>query len=182
VPVQIPFPQVTFRRARRQDVPTLLRFIRAYYRHDRRPFNVRTAGTAVRTLLTHPRQGRIWLICDRGKPVGYVVLTFGFSLEFGGREAVLEELYLMPSSRHRGIGACAVSFITSEARLLGMRALHLEVASWNTAARRVYEKAGLRVRERYSLMSQRLSVPRAGRRLRRRTLRHPRPRRLVRRR
>src|SRR3989338_432197 len=102
----VPFPQVTFRRMRRQDIPAVLRFVRAYSRHDRRPFSARTAGAAVRALLTHPRQGRLWLICDRGRPIGYVVLTFGFSLEYGGREAIVEELYLVPSRRRRGIGAC----------------------------------------------------------------------------
>jgi len=169
--VLVPFPQVTFRPARRQDRRALLRFIRAYYRMDRIRFNARAAGAAVRALINRPRQGRIWLILDDGRPVGYMVLAYSFSIEFGGREGTIDELYIQPRHRGRGIGASAMAFIQSVARSQGLRALDLEVAHWNTRARKVYAKAGFRSRERYTLMSRRLVAPKPRIRRRRRKIR-----------
>ena len=44
-------------------------------------------------MLGDPRLGRLFAIDDDGSVVGYLVLTFGFSLEFGGRNAVVDELF-----------------------------------------------------------------------------------------
>jgi ribosomal protein S18 acetylase RimI-like enzyme len=74
--------------------------------------------------------------------VGYVVLTLGFSFEYRGRDAFLDELYLEEKSRGRGIGRKAMEFAEGMARELGVNAVHLEVSRDNDAGLELYRRAG----------------------------------------
>ncbi len=76
--------------------------------------------------------------------IGYLALTVGYSFEYHGRDAFIDELYLLPSHRGQGIGTCAVQFAIDACRNLGVHALHLEVERENTAAQRLYRRAGFR--------------------------------------
>jgi GNAT superfamily N-acetyltransferase len=86
--------------------------------------------------------GRAWLIFEAERPVGYVVLTLGFSFEYRGRDAFLDELYLEGKSRGRGIGRKAMEFVEGVARELGVNAVHLEVSRDNDAGPELYRQAG----------------------------------------
>ena len=85
--------------------------------------------------------------------VGYAALCFGYSIEFRGRDAFVDELFIAEQARGKGLGSRVLELIRKEAARLGIVALHLEVARDNTRARRLYEKWGFRARERYYLMS-----------------------------
>jgi ribosomal protein S18 acetylase RimI-like enzyme len=146
------------RRARPDDFATLLVLQREFYVEDRlthTPANAR----ALRRLLRSPDAGAVWLIegaGERGRtPVGYIVLTLGWSLELGGRDAFIDELYVRPERRGRGLGTLALATAEAAGRRLGVRALHLEVDSTNDVARRLYERIGYRLRGRYQLMLKR---------------------------
>jgi GNAT superfamily N-acetyltransferase len=89
-----------------------------------------------------PNLGRAWLILDRGGAVGYVVLCFGYSLEWLGRDAFVDEFYLLEEYRRRGWGRKTMEFVEQEARAAGVRTLHLEVVRENTAALQVYQRLG----------------------------------------
>ena len=73
---------------------------------------------------------------------GYVVLCFGYSLEWLGRDAFVDEFYLLEEYRRRGWGRKTMEFVEQEARSAGVRTLHLEVVRQNTAALEVYRKLG----------------------------------------
>lgn len=83
--------------------------------------------------------------------VGYVVLTFSYSLEFHGRDAYVDEIYVREAHRGRGVGGQTLRFIEKVCRALGVQALHLEVDRDNTSARAVYETAGFEDRNNYLL-------------------------------
>jgi ribosomal protein S18 acetylase RimI-like enzyme len=85
------------------------------------------------------------------------VLTLGWSLELGGRDAFIDELYVKPARRGRGLGTLALATAEAAARRRGVRALHLEVDVTNETARRLYQRVGFRLRERYQLMLKRLT-------------------------
>ena len=55
--------------------------------------------------------------------------------------------------RGRGLGALAVATAEAAARRLGVRAVHLEVDTTNDRARRLYERVGFTLRQRYHLMT-----------------------------
>jgi ribosomal protein S18 acetylase RimI-like enzyme len=165
------------RRAGPSDAATLIELQREFYVEDRLEHGAANVR-ALRQLLREPWAGLVWLIesgrdaasrrggggeTGRGSddrrafaPAGYVVLTLGFSLERGGRDAFIDELYVRREHRRRGLGALAIATAEKGARRLGVRAVHLEVDAGNEAARRLYERVGFRLRGRYQLMTKAL--------------------------
>ena len=89
------------------------------------------------------------MICDGDAPVGYLALTFGFSLEFHGRDAFIDELYIRPTHRGRGWGTRAIGHAETVALTAKVRAVHLEVGRGNAAAQAFYRKAGYADHDRY---------------------------------
>jgi ribosomal protein S18 acetylase RimI-like enzyme len=147
-----------FRPATPADIDVLLPMIGELYALDHIRFDEPVVRAALRTLLQEPSYGSVWLIADRDQPVGYLVLTFDYSLEFGGREAFVDELFVREQYRRRGIGTRALEFAEAACRERAIRALHLEVERTNGAAQRAYRKAGFVDHDRY-LMTKRLDAP-----------------------
>ena len=79
---------------------------------------------------------------DEETPVGYIVLTFGYSFEYHGRDSFIDELYIEPQYRRQGIGKRAMQFVEERARELGVNAIHLEVDQGNDPAAELYRRAG----------------------------------------
>jgi ribosomal protein S18 acetylase RimI-like enzyme len=136
----------------------LLPLVRAYHRFEKVVMSDTERAVAVTPLLqAESPLGRIWLVRLRGEVAGYGAMCFGYSIEFGGRDAFVDELYIAEHARGRGLGNRVLELLKSEAARLGIVALHLEVARSNTRARQLYGKWGFRSRKRYVLMSCRLS-------------------------
>jgi ribosomal protein S18 acetylase RimI-like enzyme len=95
-----------------------------------------------------------FMIEHDGKPIGYLVIGLGFSVEFGGVDAFLDELYIDEDHRGRGLGTSALEELGKVARRLKIKALHLEAMPANDGAARLYERQGFRLSER-RLMSKR---------------------------
>ncbi len=138
----------TFRSIDRGDIDALLVLMREYYQYDGLDFREIRARSAVQALLADPSAGGIWLIEQSGESVGYCVLGTAFSLEFHGRTAFLDELYVREEWRGKGIGAQALRFIERECRMRGLHALRLEVERANRRARQVYQHAGFSPHDR----------------------------------
>lgn len=130
------------RPARVEDESTVVALMRDFYAEEHLAFDELVTPRAVRELLAQPQSGSILLLSHANAVVGYLVLTFGFSLEFHGRYALLDELYLIPSARGRGWGKHALELAADTARQAGVAALRLEVNHANTRARATYLKAG----------------------------------------
>jgi diamine N-acetyltransferase len=133
-----------FRVAGESDAETLVEFMRAYYACDGHAFDHEKARAALVALLRDPNLGRTWLIQDGELPAGYVVLCFGYSLEWLGRDAFVDEFYLLEKYRGRGWGRKTMEFVEQAATNAGIRTLHLEVVEQNAAAAEIYRKLGFR--------------------------------------
>ena len=147
---------VAFRPADPADAALLLEFMREFYEHEHLAFDGQAARTALRQILGDPSLGRVWLIRLDDGPAGYVVLTLGFSLEFHGRDAFVDEIYVRAPHRGRGVGRRTLEFVEDACRSLGVQALHLEVERANVNAQAVYRKAGFKDHDRY-LLTKRLT-------------------------
>ena len=145
----------TFKPAEASDAEALLPMIRALCEHDGTPFDERSVAGALAQVVADERLGRVWLIESGGEAAGYIVLTFGFSLEFGGRDAFVDELYVRAEFRGRGLGRRAIELAEQACRERGVRALHLEVERANARAQELYRRSGFRDHDRY-LMTKRL--------------------------
>lgn len=80
---------------------------------------------------------------------------FGFSFEYGGRDAFIDELYLDKAYRGKGHGKAVLEQAAIEAKELGVKAIHLEVERHNASGRKLYTKSGFETSDR-ELMSKRL--------------------------
>ena len=90
-------------------------------------------------------------------PIGYVVLALGYSIEHGGRDGFIDDLYIVPAARGHGHGRALLAFAADAAAKLGIRMLHLEVEPGNERAQRLYRQEGFAVSER-RLMSRKLAA------------------------
>ncbi len=133
-----------FRVVTEVDADLVLEFMQAYYAFDGHGFDREKARAALLPLLRNPELGLAWLILDGDSPVGYIVICFGYSLEWLGRDAFVDEFYLREECRGRGWGRAAMAFIEDEARRVGIRALHLEVMHQNARALELYRSLGFR--------------------------------------
>ena len=95
---------------------------------------------ALHRLLADATLGAVWIIEDE-QPIGHAVVTYGFDLEFAGRDSFLTEFWIDEPHRSRGAGKQALELIVDELRARDVRALHLGVRPENPA-RRLYERAG----------------------------------------
>ena len=109
----------------------------------------RLRRVAYADFLTAPNLESGWLLETNRQFVGYLVLAFAFSFEFGGRNAFIDELYVVPEYRRRGIGWQALQFAVRTARQGGVSALHLEVSPKNLAALELYRRAEFLDHDRY---------------------------------
>jgi GNAT superfamily N-acetyltransferase len=133
------------------DTSELLQFMRRFYEVDHIDFREAVARSAIEKMLADESKGRIWWIQEGEERIGYVAITFCFSLEFGGPSAVVDELYLEESHRGRGIGFEALRFVERFCAPRGILALHLEVDRGNLHAQALYQKAGYHDRSNYLL-------------------------------
>ncbi|SFR03758.1 GNAT family N-acetyltransferase [Poseidonocella sedimentorum] len=108
---------------------------------------------ALEPLLNGSPHGAIWLIGPRRAPVGYIVVSFGWSIEFGGLDGIIDELFIRRAVRRRGMASDALAALTQALTGSGLTALHLEVDLTDATASRLYTRAGFRPRDGYALMS-----------------------------
>ena len=135
------------------ELDVILPLVRDYHAFERLDTTDAQRESAVRGLLEQPQFGRIWLIRCDGALAGYIALCRGYSLEFSGFDAFIDELFLGAEYRGRGVGARVLCAIKVEARKHDINALHLEVARDNLPARKLYASVGFESREKYVLMS-----------------------------
>jgi ribosomal protein S18 acetylase RimI-like enzyme len=139
-----------FKLATSDDIETLIVMMRDLYAHDGlAPLDEASARRALRGVISDDTIGRVFLILLANEVAGYAVLTFGYSLEFHGRDAFVDEIYLRAEYRGQGIGKLALQFLTEICAENGVNALHLEVERANTSAQAVYRKFGFEDHDRY---------------------------------
>ena len=143
--------QLALSEAGAADLPLLESFVRAYYVEDGNAFQDDRQPGALAALAAGDPFAHAWLIRLGGDPVGYVVLALTFSVEAGGREACVDELYLLPKVRDRGLGGRALALVEDRARALGVRRIFLEVERRNRVIA-LYRRAGYVDHDRF-LMS-----------------------------
>lgn len=136
---------ITVRRATLGDVPTLVELMQAFYADYGFPLDHRWAADSFRALLDDDRRGAIWIASDGNAPAGYIVLTVRHSMEFGGLDGFIDDFYVRPAYRRRGLGRSAINALLAECERRDLKALHVEAVREKTVARELYESIGLGV-------------------------------------
>lgn len=144
------------RQADPNDLHALLPLVAAYHAFEKVTLSERERHRAVADLLADPSLGFVLRLDAEGQLVGYAAVCFGYSIEFGGRDAFLDELYVVAEARGHGLGDRLLAEGKARAKASGVRALHLEVDPENAAARRLYTRHGFELRGGFKMMSVRL--------------------------
>ena len=119
-----------------------------YYKEDNYPFSSEKSAKTLDLLINNPAWGKIWVVEEKEVLQGYFIVTLGFSLEYGGRDAFLDEIYFMPALRGKGVGKTCVEKAIEWCKTQDVKAIHLEVEQKRVAAIKLYEKMGFTLHDR----------------------------------
>jgi len=125
------------RRAGPDDLRVLIELVAEYCTADDHIFDEQTVRDGLEPLLVDDAYGAIWMIDETD---GYIVVTWGWSIEIGGLDVVLDEFYVR--SRGEGKGSDALVVVEAACRERGVKRIFLETELANTGARRLYERHG----------------------------------------
>ncbi len=146
------------------DVPAILRFIRELAAYEREPdqavateadllrdgFGLDPAG---RALEPRPPVRFQALIAEwEGSPAGFALYFNSYSTWVGHHGIRLEDLYVTPALRGRGIGKALLSALARIAVEEGCRRLEWDVLTWNEPAIAVYRRLGATTQEEWRIM------------------------------
>jgi GNAT superfamily N-acetyltransferase len=146
----------TFRVLSPSDRPLIEELVRAYYRFDGLTYDEKLHGNALDQLCAGDPAVHVWIVACDAQPVGYLILTIGFSMYYGGKDGFIDELFLKDEARGAGGGAAIMDFADAKAKELGLAYLHLEVTHTNDRARQIYERRGF-APTGHMLMSKRIT-------------------------
>ncbi|MBS4010167.1 MAG: GNAT family N-acetyltransferase [Roseovarius sp.] len=139
--------------ARPDDLDRLLSLVAAFHQETGISQSEATRRAALLPMLEGSPHGVTYLIGPGRAPIGYIVISFGWSVEFGGLDGYVDEFYIRPSVRGRGIGSEVMISLPKALAGAGLKALHLEVRRDNDKARALYRKLRFEPRDAYSLMT-----------------------------
>ena len=141
--------RVSFRFGEPNDVDALLPLMKDFYAFERLPYEAARQRRLLLELIAERNLGRLILFEDSDKLAGYMILGFGFSLEFNGRDCFIDEFYVLPEYRSRGIGRAAVEFALGVCREVGIKAVHLEADYVNVRGHEFYKRMGFKDHDRH---------------------------------
>jgi GNAT superfamily N-acetyltransferase len=134
---------ITARPATAADIPALVSLMEEFYAEASFPLDRAWAGASFEALFREPSRGAVWLLLDAGRVAGHVVLTTRFSMEHGGLDAFIDDLFVRPAHRRRGLARAGLEALFAECKRRGVLAIHVEVGDRNAPARALYGSFGL---------------------------------------
>ena len=125
-----------------EDVVTLVALMAEFYAESGFSLAAAPATRTFERLIGDPALGQVWLMEHDGQPAGYVVLTVSFSMEYGGLRGFVDDLFVRPACRRRGLGTAALAEVKRACAVRGVRALLVEAGPDNDRALGVYRRSG----------------------------------------
>lgn len=147
------------RRALHSDIPKLLQLMEEFYAEAGYELNRLNAAEAFSVLLADERHGYVWFIESESVVVGYLVLTVRFGMEYGGLIACIDDLFVVPQHRNKGLSTSALIEIRDFCKETGIRAITVEVGRDNEAAQKIYRRIGLSEMSDRQLLATALASP-----------------------
>jgi ribosomal protein S18 acetylase RimI-like enzyme len=137
--------RVRFRCVELADLAELEQMVFALYREDEygQPITSEKIRMTVDELSRNPQRGKIVIFTLEGAIVGYAILIYYWSNEYGGELVTVDELYVKVPWRNRGIGTRFIDSLASNCPR-GTVGVQLEVTPFNRRALAYYEKIGFR--------------------------------------
>lgn len=143
---------ITIRNATPADVPLILEFIRDLAHYEREPHSVRITEEELIADGFGPQRYYECLIAEADNaPAGHA-LFFPVYSTWEGRSLHLEDLFVRPAFRGRGIGKALLRRVAAIAVERGCKRLQWEVLDWNQPAIDFYRSLDARMLGDWRLM------------------------------
>jgi GNAT superfamily N-acetyltransferase len=134
---------VTIRSATESDIPTILGFIRALAKYERLEDEcVATEDGLRKTLFGQRAYAEVVFACVDGTPVGFALFFHNYSTFLGKPGIYLEDLFVDPAARGRGIGKRLLQWLAQTAVARDCGRLEWSVLDWNEPSIRFYKGLG----------------------------------------
>lgn len=129
--------------ATERDVPLILSFIRRLAEYERlADACVATEEGLRRTLFQVPRAAEVLLAYDAGSPVGFALFYHNYSTFLAQRGLFLEDLFVIPEARGKGVGYTLLSALADIALSRDCARMEWSVLRWNQLAIDFYLRIG----------------------------------------
>ena len=139
--------------ARPEDAAIVHRFIRELAEYEREPDAVEATPESLAAQMAEPRPPFECLIARRGgEPAGFALFCHNYSTWKGRRGIWLEDLYVTPASRGRGVGRALLARVAGIAVERGCARLEWAVLDWNESAIGFYRELGARPLAEWTMM------------------------------
>ncbi|HEV2641683.1 MAG TPA: GNAT family N-acetyltransferase [Candidatus Elarobacter sp.] len=134
---------VRIRAAAPHDIVSILEMIRELAEYERDPDAVvATPELLQRALFGESHVAYALMAEDGSGTLGFALYFFNFSTWTGRPGLYLEDFYVRPHARGRGIGESMFACLARIARERGCGRMELAVLDWNVNAIRLYERLG----------------------------------------
>lgn len=143
---------ISYELVTRDRVDNLLALVRELHEMENIPFDEASDRGVLLNFLNNEMWGKSWFINQHNILIGYVLLTFTFSIEFRGCIACVDELYLKEQYRGQGIGEQTLKFIEDTCKAIAIEKIYLEVARNNYRAQKFYRRVGYSDRNYYFML------------------------------
>jgi ribosomal protein S18 acetylase RimI-like enzyme len=153
-------PELNFRTlTREQNASEVLAMMRALYVEDPPaiPVDPQRFPTTIDFLLAEPSRGSVVVFADGPAVRGYAILIPYWSNEYGGTILYVDELFVIPECRNRGVARQFFEHL-ARSKPFDAVAIALEVSPANERAQRLYESLGF-TRRRNTILFRRLPKP-----------------------
>ncbi len=124
------------------DFEELRQMVTALYEEDSygEPMSEEKVRRTVSEFRHHPDKGQIMLFCEDKQVVGYAILIFFWSNEHGGDTVFIDEIYIRPQWRNRGISSNFILYLSSSP----YKAIQVEVTPSNEKSLAFFLRQGFR--------------------------------------
>jgi GNAT superfamily N-acetyltransferase len=145
---------VQVRAAAIADIPQLLTLIRRYWDHEGiAGFDALRIELVLQELLApEGARGNAWVAEDGGTLLGYLLVVLLLSVEHQGQMGEIDELFVLPQARSRGVGRALLKAAETWLQARGCVRLQLQLNKANRNARTFYEARGYAPRAGYELL------------------------------
>ncbi|HLJ73939.1 MAG TPA: GNAT family N-acetyltransferase [Thermoanaerobaculia bacterium] len=131
------------REATEADVPLILQFIKDLAEYERLAHKVVASEEGLRrTLFGNPRFAEVVLAREDGEDVGFALFFHNYSTFLGSPGIYLEDLFVKPSMRGRGIGKALLGHLAHLATERGCGRVEWAVLDWNAPSIEFYKSIG----------------------------------------
>lgn len=134
--------EIRIRPAREEDCPRILELIRELAVYEKMEEQVTADSETLRASVFDRKMAGIFVAQAGENVVGYALYCHNFSTFLGRENLYLEDLYVTPAWRGRGIGLRLIRRVAGKAVQEGCRRLDWVCLDWNRPSREFYEKLG----------------------------------------